>query len=168
MATIKLDDLADALDTQLEESSWYVDTRNGALCLLEESLAFFIDNNLDCLLNKNVSDETILALMKSELIDEYDIDALRELAAGYDEAFIFVDPLSSREQYEIMEEFIDGIDDENIRNLLYVAIEGKGAFRRFKDSLAAINQLSEYYAYHDHVLICKAQEWCEEKDLAFE
>lgn len=52
-----------------------------------------------------------------------------------DPEYLRVDPVSSREQYRWMERFIVTVDDPEIRQKLTHAIDGKGAFRRFKDVL---------------------------------
>jgi hypothetical protein len=49
--------------------------------------------------------------------------------------YLRIDPVSSREQYRWMERFIPMIDDPVLRGKLAQAIDGKGAFRRFKDVL---------------------------------
>ncbi len=48
-----------------------------------------------------------------------------------------VDPVSSREQYRWMERFIATVTEPDLRSRLVAAIDGKGAFRRFKDVLMA-------------------------------
>jgi hypothetical protein len=52
-----------------------------------------------------------------------------------DTRYLRIDPVSSREQYRWMERFIATVEDEELRRRLNVAIDGKGAFRRFKDAL---------------------------------
>lgn len=52
-----------------------------------------------------------------------------------DSEYLRVDPVSSREQYRWMERFIATVDEPDLRNKLVRAIDGKGAFRRFKDVL---------------------------------
>ena len=49
--------------------------------------------------------------------------------------YLRIDPVSSREQYRWMERFIPMVDDAELRGKLTQAIDGKGAFRRFKDVL---------------------------------
>jgi hypothetical protein len=49
--------------------------------------------------------------------------------------YLRIDPVSSREQYRWMERFIPMVDDTELRGKLAQAIDGKGAFRRFKDVL---------------------------------
>lgn len=52
-----------------------------------------------------------------------------------DPNYLRIDPVSSREQYRWMERYIPMVEDNDIREKLTRAIDGKGAFRRFKDVL---------------------------------
>jgi hypothetical protein len=52
-----------------------------------------------------------------------------------DSDYMRVDPVSSREQYRWMERFIVTVEEPELRGKLLGAIDGKGAFRRFKDVL---------------------------------
>jgi hypothetical protein len=52
-----------------------------------------------------------------------------------DANYLRIDPVSSREQYRWMERFIPMVEDLDLRGKLTQAIDGKGAFRRFKDVL---------------------------------
>jgi hypothetical protein len=52
-----------------------------------------------------------------------------------DSAYVRVEPVSSREQYRWMERFIQMLDPGDLREELVLAIDGRGAFRRFKDVL---------------------------------
>jgi hypothetical protein len=54
-----------------------------------------------------------------------------------DANYMRIDPVSSREQYRWMERFIQMLEEGELRDKLLGAIDGKGAFRRFKDVLMA-------------------------------
>lgn len=54
-----------------------------------------------------------------------------------DSNYLRIDPVSSREQYRWMERFIPMVEDPDLQAKLSQAIDGKGAFRRFKDVLMA-------------------------------
>ena len=56
-----------------------------------------------------------------------------------DTNYLRIDPVSSREQYRWMERFIPMVDDLDLRGKLTHAIDGKGAFRRFKDVLMSFS-----------------------------
>lgn len=52
-----------------------------------------------------------------------------------DSRYLRIDPVSSREQYRWMERFIATVEEPELRRRLNISIDGKGAFRRFKDAL---------------------------------
>lgn len=52
-----------------------------------------------------------------------------------DSSYLRVAPVSSREQYRWMERYIPMVEDPELRAKLAASIDGKGAFRRFKDVL---------------------------------
>jgi hypothetical protein len=52
-----------------------------------------------------------------------------------DAIYLRIDPVSSREQYRWMERFIATVEEGELRSKLVHSIDGKGAFRRFKDVL---------------------------------
>lgn len=54
---------------------------------------------------------------------------------SHDPTYMLVDPVSSREQYRWMERYIATVEDGTFQQRLVSAIDGKGAFRRFKDVL---------------------------------
>jgi hypothetical protein len=54
-----------------------------------------------------------------------------------DPNYLRIDPVSSREQYRWMERYIPMVEDPDLQQKLTQAIDGKGAFRRFKDVLMA-------------------------------
>lgn len=56
-----------------------------------------------------------------------------------DANYLRIDPVSSREQYRWMERFIPLVEDQELQPKLAQAIDGKGAFRRFKDVLMGFN-----------------------------
>jgi hypothetical protein len=62
-------------------------------------------------------------------------DPQMHVRIAQDGNYLRIDPVSSREQYRWMERFIPMVDDTDLRGKLAQAIDGKGAFRRFKDVL---------------------------------
>lgn len=70
-------------------------------------------------------------------------------------------------EYSIMEDFIDIIADPRKNELLSVAIEGRGAFRRFKDTLHRVGMTDEWYAFKNKAYIELARAWCEDNDIEY-
>ncbi len=77
-----------------------------------------------------------------------------------DPGYMRVDPVSSREQYRWMERFIPMVDDPSLRDRLGAAIDGKGAFRRFKDVLMSYGPERErWFAFRSERLRVFMEAW---------
>ena len=79
-----------------------------------------------------------------------------------DPGYVRVEPVSSREQYRWMERFIQMIDPGELRDALGVAIDGKGAFRRFKDVLMThAAERERWFAFRSERLRVFMEAWLE-------
>lgn len=64
--------------------------------------------------------------------------------------FIRIEPAPSSESYGDLEDFVSRVRDHLARGLLERAIRGRGAFRRFKDTLFEFPELREaWFKFHD-------------------
>jgi hypothetical protein len=81
--------------------------------------------------------------------------------------FVRVEPASSREQYRWMERFVSSVSDPALRERLIISIDGKGAFRRFKDVLLAYPAERErWFSYRSDLLHWHIHNWLKEADIA--
>jgi hypothetical protein len=77
-----------------------------------------------------------------------------------DPGYLHVDPVSSREQYRWMERFIATVEEPDLRQRLVGSIDGKGAFRRFKDVLMAFPVDRErWFAFRSERLKTAMEAW---------
>ncbi|WP_051298789.1 UPF0158 family protein [Arthrobacter castelli] len=73
---------------------------------------------------------------------------------------ITIDPISSRDGYREMEDFISTVSDDRSRDLLQQAIDRKRPFRRFKDTLIDLPELGDqWFTFHDRTVRTHAIEW---------
>ncbi|PIE19929.1 MAG: hypothetical protein CSA65_00340 [Proteobacteria bacterium] len=83
------------------------------------------------------------------------------------EAYVHIEPASSREQYRWMERFVASVQDKDLADRLLIAIDGKGAFRRFKDVLLSFPAERErWFNYRADLLHHHINRWFEAKQLA--
>jgi hypothetical protein len=83
------------------------------------------------------------------------------------EGFVRIEPAASREQYKWMERFVAGVTDEPLRERLVIAIDGKGAFRRFKDVLVNYpTERERWFSYRSELLHWAMHKWLEKEQLA--
>ena len=70
-------------------------------------------------------------------------------------------------EYDIMADFADTVTDPRKNELLSVALEGRGAFRRFKDTLHRVGLTDEWYAFKRRAFAEIAWEWCEDNNIEY-
>jgi hypothetical protein len=63
-------------------------------------------------------------------------DDVKRIASAVNVRYFLIPHKPSQEGYAEMEEFIGSVKERHLRDQLVEAIEGKGAFRRFRDVLA--------------------------------
>ncbi|MFO0756443.1 MAG: UPF0158 family protein [Byssovorax sp.] len=77
-----------------------------------------------------------------------------------DPNYLRIDPVSSREQYRWMERYIPMVEDPELQGKLSQAIDGKGAFRRFKDVLMSFAAERErWFAFRSERLRIFMEAW---------
>src|SRR5438105_4139198 len=81
--------------------------------------------------------------LHSDYVDEDD------LGVPLERGLHWVDPVDSGESYRDMEDFAGQVGDARARDLLLRAIAGRGAFRRFKDTLFEFPELRDaWFRFH--------------------
>jgi hypothetical protein len=88
-------------------------------------------------------------------LDEVDLDLIR------------IQPLPSYVWYQDMVDFAELVSDERFGGRLARALEGRGAFRRFKDELHRLppELLTAWYAFRDNRSNRRAVEWLSDNSL---
>jgi predicted nucleotidyltransferase len=134
---VDLAGLCEALEDHSYDSQWWLDPRTGEVEYRPES--FLADDDAD-----------------------------HEEGGEHPETrgLVLIEPLPSHESYGDMEDFIARIRDPRPRELLDRAIQGRGAFRRFKDTLYEFPELREaWFRFHDVRMERRALEWLRDEGL---
>jgi hypothetical protein len=77
-----------------------------------------------------------------------------------------IPPIDGHDAYRLMEEFIGSVHDERAKDLLSRAIDDKGAFRRFKDTLIEFPVLrQQWFDFEASRKRNAAEEWLESLDI---
>jgi hypothetical protein len=94
-----------------------------------------------------------------------DEETRRQIGAN-PERYVKIEPASSREQYRWMERFVATVEDQPLRDRLLIAIDGKGAFRRFKDVLLTFPiERERWFNYRANLLHYHINQWFGGKGL---
>ena len=133
---IGLDELYDAMGNSSYEVEYYLDLETGEILFVSEDM-----------------DDVETVKMKNQIGEELDRYELIPKAESY-------------EGYRDMQAFIATVEDDHLSELLEVAINGKGAFRRFKDVLLNYPEERErWFQFKDDRMKEKALEWLDDIDV---
>lgn len=70
-------------------------------------------------------------------------------------------------EFDMMQAFAAGVEDAKARDRLEKALQGRGAYRKFKDALYACGLDAKWYSYRDKRFRKIAREWCEDHGFSF-
>jgi hypothetical protein len=130
---VDLDELCYALDDSSFERSYYLDLETGELLFVSDYMGTEEAEKLKQQLNENP--------------DRYECLPKADSYVGYQD----------------MEDFVATVEDEHLAHSLEVALNGKGAFRRFKDVLARYPAERErWYRFKADRLKQRSLEWLED------
>jgi hypothetical protein len=133
---INLDELCEAMENSSYENEYYLDLATGEILFL------------------------------SEYVDDEEKDKLRERLDDDHDRYEPIPKAESRVGYEDMRDFIATVENVHLAELLEVAINGKGAFRRFKDVLLSYPEERErWFQFKDDRIQERALEWLDDNDV---
>ncbi len=142
---INIDEIAEAMDMTFDESAYYLDLETGQLLPIPSEP--FDDDEDSSWLSDEEKDLLSIA---------------REIDAGSDR-YARVPDVDASEGYEDMERFTCTVTDPKLREHLEIALDGRGAFRRFKNVLADHPEERErWFAFKNERMAERAREWLTE------
>jgi hypothetical protein len=152
----KLSDLLDALEMgELQEYQSYFDRNTNQVVMVESSILSSIEEGDEESLEDLAEDDEQLETAKAIVSD----DGSRFLAPP--DKFDF-------NEYHVMEQFIDSLDDEEAADQLGRAIKGRGAFRYFKDTLHDLGIQEKWYRFRADAMKRFVIEWAEMSGVPLE
>lgn len=129
------------------------------LCLAMEDSSYEHEHYLDI--------ETGDILFLSEYMDDEETENLKDKIEEEPDRYERIPKAASRDGYEDMRDFTKTVKDEHLTALLEVAVNGKGAFRRFKDVLLNYPEERErWFQFKDAKMRERALEWLGDIDVS--
>jgi hypothetical protein len=92
--------------------------------------------------------------------DERDLDE--------EEGWLRLPSQRDADEYGMMSDFADIVRNSRKREQLQIALSGRGAFRRFKDTVDRVGVEETWYAFRDRRYLEFARDWCDEKQIPYE
>lgn len=148
---VKLDDLVSEIELQIDDTFTFINTKTGeVITLMREEIGAAEDEK---------------PLEKFPEWQRENIEKAISIIEDEDGVYVDFSLRNDLNEYEIMEEFIVGLKDQNIREELYEAIQGRGAFRRFKDGIIEHGVDKQWYKYKENKINELVIEWCKEHEI---
>lgn len=133
---VKLDDVLEAINFANDETEYYYSIKT------EEVLMCF-----DGMINGEENSE-----LEEDIEENF-------------EGYIRLPGQYEIDEYSVMEEFIENLPEGRKQYELADAIRGKGAFRRFKDTVYDLGLEQKWFDFRDGEYVRIAREWCRENEI---
>ena len=149
---VKLSEIIEVIDLLSEELTSYLNIKTGQIITITE--------------------EDIRTVEDGDTLDDYpewqleDVRAAREFLDNEDDC-LALPTKYDLDEYGIMEKFCLSVEDREMSETLYSSIKGKGAFRRFKDTVHRLDLADEWYKYRDQAIRQIAIDWCDFHKIKF-
>ena len=141
-ADIDFDEIQKAMeDTERDAFDYYLDRETGRVAILSDEIIKRAEELLAELLDED--EESYDAVDYDEEVDlpdwmEGEIDLALDILLYEKDRYVRIPERDPRACHAAMQEFAASLHDPKLRNQLLDALDGKGAFRRFKTILAPL------------------------------
>ncbi|NTU53669.1 MAG: hypothetical protein HGA97_08255 [Chlorobiaceae bacterium] len=157
---ICLKDFIEEMDCVSEEIRVFLNIQTGKFVLLTREI-------LDAM-EAAEADESSEGIDENDSVPEWQTEMMQEA----DEVLSNADYRELPDQfdideYSIMERFCFSMEDEMLSSRLLKSIQGKGAFRRFKDTVHECGIAEDWYAWREDAFKEVARDWLENNGVAF-
>jgi hypothetical protein len=170
-ATIKIlwADLQHAMEDHSGETEWYLDSQSGEVHLLTLEFSNMLDRLQTEASDPETSLEAILAdLDKPDWIKE-ELTRILPVYRGRSDAYVPIEPTHSSDAWQDMYAFGQAQEDAHLRDRLLQALDGSGAFRRFKDELHAdLDVRQAWFNYAEALQRTRALKWLSDQGIEAE
>lgn len=147
---VKLIHLVDEIEMQMDDTFTFINSTTGEVFTLTR--------------------EEIGAAEDEESLDKFpewqreNIEKAIQIVEDDDGVYVDFNLRNDFNEFELIEDFI-GTLEEDIREELFDTIQGRGAFRRFKDSILEHNIEKQWYDYKERKIKELVIKWCKDHDI---
>ena len=152
MKKLKLDleMIANAMeDVDRTDMDYYLDKEKGEVIITSEETFEYAEEEDEDKIREDLPDW-----------QKEDIKLAQDILFKNPDRYICIPERPSYEGYNLMVEFAEKVEDELLREKLNIALDGKGAFRRFKNVIADYPDYREkWFKFRDERINIKVIEW---------
>ena len=162
---VDLNDLAAAFEDASDTVRYYLDLETGAVIAITDEVRYeleAVDEELEDAPEAE-GDRFAQALQERDLPEEWMRAMVQEafvVEQGYGTRYIAIPTADTHAAYRTMEAFIETVAELRLQATLLRSIQGRGAFRRFKDVLLAHpDERESWFAFSAERLRERALAW---------
>lgn len=152
---VSLEEVVEHLEMQMSESASYLHQETGALLFVQDR-EFRQAEKLE---HGEIDIEDVPEWQRDHLPKVYE--------AVHEPEWIQLPTEWDIHEYRMMEKFCYSVEDEEHREQLLRAIQGRGAFRYFRDTADRLGLTEDWYAFRDQAYEDKAVRWLEANDIPY-
>jgi len=149
---VDLEMIANAMeDVARVDMEYYLDKETGEVIFIPEEVSRYVEEEEE-------EDENL----RKELPDwqKKVVKLAQEILLNKSDRYIYIPEGPPCNGYDLMVEFAEKVEDELLREKLSIALDGKGAFRRFKNVIADYPDYKEkWFKFRDERINKKVIEW---------
>jgi len=167
---VDLSEIADAMDNSSPEMIYYLDLETGEVVLVQEEFREELEEIYEEMYGDG--DEPRMSLddaLAARNVPEWQKESIRAahlVEEGYGTRLIEIPQRESRDGYGDMEAFIETVSDRRLQDRLRRAINGRGAFRHFKDTLLDYPKERErWFAFEQERMRQRVLEWLADEEI---
>lgn len=150
MIKVKLVDVIEAIEFHADEMQSFINLKTGEICSITDEAIRIVENDTD-----------------HPEWQKNDIEIAKNYLQNPDD-YLLLPSQHDADEYQIMEDFANTLNDEKITGQLLITLQGQGAFRRFKDSVKLFGVIDEWYKFRDERYKQFAIQWCEDNEVALQ
>lgn len=166
---INLSDLEVAFDTNFEEMTYFLDLETGAVVLVTGETRQTLEEIYEEIPEGADAERAFAAALAARNLQDWEAEEVQQADAvesGFGTRYVKVPPVETRDAYRDMEDFIDTMTNERLRDRLADAIRGRGAFRRFKNVLGYYPaEEQRWFAFRDARMRERILAWLDEERI---
>jgi len=150
-AVVKLQDIIDGMEMQMDETSHYINLKTGEVLFFTQDEMLYAED-----------DEP------PEYLNDWEKEQVKKAGEVlYSDDYIALPDRFEINEYQMMEHFCNIQSNDSLRFHLLNAIQGSGAFGRFKNAIHHEGIEKQWYRFKADEYKEAAIEWCEENKIKY-
>jgi Uncharacterised protein family (UPF0158) len=167
---VDLDELAGAFENGFPDLSFYLDVESGEVAMVSDDTRCELEEIYQELDNgEDLNDARVSEAIRQRDVPDWMRDVLEEadrVERGFGTRYVRVPRDATHEAYRDMQDFILTLGDECLRERLSDAIDGRGAFGRFKRVLSTYDDERErWFAFRGARLQERIAAWLADEGI---